>query len=121
VRLSIALGAIDLAGRTVDPVADGLDLTLRSADGVAYTARIPGGTSWRGAPSGWTYTGDVDGILTLRFRRKGRLDVRIGAPLATTLGEVVSVVARSGDDCWRGELSCETKGSRTTCTKRRRR
>jgi hypothetical protein len=119
-RLSVSLAKMDVAGRAFDPVADGLDLTLRTAEGGAYMARLPGGPSWRGAPSGWTYTGDADGVVTLRLRRTGALGVRIAAPLTGPLPGVVEVVARVGDDCWRGELSCASKGAKTVCAKRGR-
>ena len=117
-RLSVS--DMDVAGRTFDPTVDGLDLTLRTAGGAAITVRVPAGASgWRTSKDGWRFGGNVAGAASIVVRRSGKISARLtGAGIAAA--PVVEVVVRIGDDCWRGELSCRSRGAKASCSKKRR-
>jgi len=124
-RATVALAKLDVTGRTFDPTTDGLDLTLRTEGGFVASARIPAGSpGWRTTGDGWRFAGGGGGIAGVTLRRAGTLTARLaGVALdGVVVAPVVAVVARIGDDCWRGELSCEglRAGTKVTCAKRRR-
>ena len=123
-RATLVLSDMDVAGRTFDPTTDGLDLTVRSAGNVAVSAHIPGAAAnWHASKDGWQFSGNVDGVTRISLRRDGTLGARLSdAGLDdATAASVVTIVVRVGDDCWSGELSCESKsGTKATCSKRRR-
>jgi hypothetical protein len=124
-RATIAISGMDVAGRTFDPTTDGFSLVIGTPDlsgnGVTVRADSPG---WRATGDGWRFAGTVRSLRArVRIRRAGALDVRLArTSIADGEWPFAAIVARIGDDCWRGELSCQVarSGAKVACVKRHR-
>jgi hypothetical protein len=125
-RIAVKLTSIEFANRVFDPVADGLDLTFRTAGGLVYGGSIPANSpNWKHQSASVAVYKDVslanDGILSVEVNLVGTVLAKIrNASAATAAGnDVVSATLRIGDDCWSGEESCVTiaEGDVVRCKK----
>ncbi len=117
VRASLVLEELEVGARSFDPVAEGVELVLRGADGWVWSGEIPAGSRgwitnddrsrvWASRP------GHVDGIRRFRLGAGGdsaEAEIESGALTGLGATAVASAVLRVADDCWRGELACDPK------------
>lgn len=120
-RVTVKLTRVEVAGATFDPVAEGLDLTIRNGGGVLYQGTIPPGSlDWNTPGAGvWVFKDlslSNEGLATVQVRSTGAIAAKVrGASISGAAGsETVSITVRIGDDCWSGEETCTTSSSGAT-------
>jgi hypothetical protein len=116
-RGNLVLEQIESDGRSFDPIAEGVELSLRDSAGLVWSGQIPAGSD------GWTEKGDgslewqrngngKDGLRRFRLGAGGAgasAEIRSAALAGLGCAAVASAVLRIADDCWSGDLACDPK------------
>jgi hypothetical protein len=112
---ALVIDDLERAEREFDPVAEGLELTLRGDDGVVFSGSIPPNSrGWRTNADGsldWFSKRSPSGLRHVHIGATGGASAEFssGALRGLARDEVATAVLRVADDCWRGELACDPK------------
>ncbi len=112
-QAALVIDDLERGDRQFDPVAEGVELTLRGEKGVIWSGSVPAGSrGWKTSPDGsvdWFNKRAASGLRHIHIGATGGASAEFSSAALRKLGSdaVATAVLRVADDCWRGELACD--------------